>query len=158
MSAPASRKLGKYEIRKKLGRGGMADVYLAQDTALGYMVALKLIENSEDADTRDAIAAERRGAVLQAHLAAVDPRVVRVYDSGDLDDYFFVAMEYIDGQDLAELMRRGRLEVEFAADVAVAVAETLDHAHTLQVALDGKDFHGIVHGDIKPKNIRIDSH
>src|SRR5207302_4413867 len=98
MIAPASRKLGKYEIRQKLGRGGMADVYLAHDTALGQTVALKLIEESADADTRDAIEAERRGAVLQAHLAAVDPRVVRVYDSGDLDGYFFVAMEYIDGQ------------------------------------------------------------
>src|SRR5579864_9278471 len=158
MIAPAGRKLGKYEIRQKLGRGGMADVYLAQDTELGQAVALKLIEHSSDLDTRDSIEAERRGAVLQARLAAIDPRVARIYDSGDLDGFFFVAMEYIDGQDLAELMRRGRLEVEFAADVAIAVAETLDHAHTMQVTLEGKDFHGIVHGDIKPKNIRIDSH
>jgi len=158
MIAPAGRKLGKYEIRQKLGRGGMADVYLAQDTELGHLVALKLIEHSADLDIRDSIAAERRGAVLQGHLAAIDPRVVRIYDSGDLDGFFFVAMEYIDGQDLAELMRHGPLEVEFAADVALAVAETLEHAHTLQVEIDGKDFHGIVHGDIKPKNIRIDSH
>src|SRR5579864_5030406 len=96
MIAPAGRKLGKYEIRQKLGRGGMADVYLALDTELGQTVALKLIEHSADADTRDSIEAERRGAVLQAHLAAVDPRVARIYDSGDLDGFFFVAMEYID--------------------------------------------------------------
>ena len=76
MIAPASRKLGKYEIRQKLGRGGMADVYLAQDTEAGPPVALKLIEHSADADTRDAIEAERRGAELQARLAAIDPRVV----------------------------------------------------------------------------------
>src|SRR6202035_500104 len=63
----------------------------------------------------------------------------------------------IDGQDLAELMRRGRLEVEFAADVAVAVAKTLESAHNLQVAIAGKGYRGVVHGDIKPKNIRIDS-
>ena len=157
MIAPAGRKLGKYEIRQKLGRGGMADVYLAQDSEHGEMLALKLIEYSPDADTRDSIEAERRGAELQAKLAAVDPRVVRVYDCGDIDGFFYVAMEYIDGQDLAELTRRGRLAPEFAAEVASSVAQTLENAHQLSVEIEGKEFHGIVHGDIKPKNIRIDA-
>src|SRR5262249_55365823 len=89
-------------------------------------------------------------------LADIDPSVVRVYDANDADGYFYVAMEYIDGQDLAELMRRGPLATGFAVDVADAVARTLQHAHGLQVTIDGKDFHGVVHGDIKPKNIRID--
>jgi serine/threonine protein kinase len=154
MIAFASRRVGKYEIVRKLGRGGMADVYLAQDTAFGYTVALKLIEHSADADTVDSIAAERRGAELQAHLAAIDPRVAKVYDA---DGYFFVAMEYIDGQDLAALMRNGPLAPEFAADTAIAVARTLENAHCLQVAIEGKNIHGVVHGDIKPKNIRIDA-
>jgi tetratricopeptide (TPR) repeat protein/predicted Ser/Thr protein kinase len=157
MIAPPGRKLGKYEIRQKLGRGGMADVYLAQDTEQGQFVALKLIEHSPDADTRDFMDAERRGAELQAKLAAIDPRVVRVYDYGDLDGFFYVAMEYIDGQDLAELTRRGPLTPEFAAEVAWNVAQTLDHAHHLSVEIEGKVFQGIVHGDIKPKNIRIDA-
>ena len=135
----------------------MADVYLAQDTELGHQVALKLIEHSVDVDTRDAIVAERRGAELQARLAEIDPRVGRVYDCNDTDGYFYVAMEYVDGQDLAELMGHGPLAHEFAADVAIAVAETLEHAHTLHVSLDGRDCFGIVHGDIKPKNIRIDA-
>ncbi|HUI80972.1 MAG TPA: serine/threonine-protein kinase, partial [Bryobacteraceae bacterium] len=164
MIAPAGRKLGKYEILRKLGRGGMADVYLGNDTELGHNVALKLIEHAADADTRDSIEAERSGAALQGRLAEIDPRVVRVYGFGDLDGFFFVSMEYIDGQDLAELMRGGpdgtggRLEVEFATDVAIDVAETLDHAHSFQATIDGKEFHGIIHGDIKPKNIRVDSH
>jgi tetratricopeptide (TPR) repeat protein/predicted Ser/Thr protein kinase len=157
MIAPASRQIGKYVIREKLGRGGMADVYLAQDTALGHTVALKIVERSADQDTRDAIVAERRGAVLQEHLAAIDPRVVKVYEAGDTDGFFYVAMEYIDGQDLAELMRRGPLAVEFAADVAIAVARTLDNAHHLRVGIEGKDYQGVIHGDIKPKNIRIDA-
>ena len=157
MIAPASRKVGKYDILRKLGRGGMADVYLAQDSALNAAVALKLIEHAPDIDTQDSNDAERRGAMLQAHLAAVDPRVARIHDFGDVDGYFYVAMEYVDGQDLAELLRRGPVAVEFAVDVARAVAQTLDNAHNLQVAIGGKDFHGIVHGDIKPRNIRIDA-
>jgi len=135
----------------------MADVYLAQDTGAGCAVALKLIEHSPDADTRDAIDAERRGAELQARLAATEPRVTRVYDVGDLDGIFYIAMEYIDGQDLAELMRRGPLAVEFAADVAISVARVLESAHSLEAVIDGRDFKGIVHGDIKPKNVRITS-
>jgi tetratricopeptide (TPR) repeat protein/predicted Ser/Thr protein kinase len=158
MIAPASRKIGKYEIVRKLGRGGMADVYLTQDTENGGTVALKLIEHSTDADTVAAIEAERRGAELQARLAAIDPRVVRVYGAGDADGFFYVAMEYIDGQDLAELMRRGPLVPGFAAEVAASVAKTLDNAHNLEIAIGGKDFRGVVHGDIKPKNIRIDAH
>ncbi|HLK69945.1 MAG TPA: serine/threonine-protein kinase [Bryobacteraceae bacterium] len=158
MIAPASRKVGKYEIVRKLGRGGMADVYLATDTKLGHTLALKLIEHANDQDTCDAIEAERRGSVLQAHLAAVDHHVAQIYDSGDESGFFFVAMEYVDGQDLSELMKRGPLMQEFAVEVAVSVAQTLENAHDLQVELGGKEFHGIVHGDIKPKNIRVDSH
>src|ERR1035441_4244518 len=141
MIAPASRKIGKYEIVRKLGRGGMADVYLAQDTEKGGTVALKLIEHATEA--------ERRGAELQARLAAIDARVVRVYGAGDADGFFYVAMEYVDGQDLAELMRKGALALGFATEVAVAVAKTLDSAHNLEIAIDGKDFRGVVHGDIK---------
>jgi serine/threonine-protein kinase len=157
MIAPASRKLGKFEIRQKLGRGGMADVYLAQDTESGQLVALKLIEHSADADTCASIEAEMRGATLQARLADVDPRVVHVFGAGDLEGFFHVAMEYVDGQDLAELMRHGKLEVEFATDVALAVAQTLENAHKLEASIGGKEIQGIVHGDIKPKNIRIDA-
>src|SRR5664279_2182186 len=157
MIAPASRKIGKYEIVRKLGRGGMADVYLAHDSENGDAVALKLIEHATDADTIAAIEAERRGAELQARLAAIDPRVVRVYGAGDADGFFYVAMEYVNGQDLAELMRKGALALGFATEVAVAVAKTLDNAHNLEIAIDGKNFRGVIHGDIKPKNIRIDA-
>jgi tetratricopeptide (TPR) repeat protein len=155
MMVPVSRQLGKYEIRQKLGRGGMADVYLAQDTEGGFPVALKVIEHSADADTRDTIEAERRGALLQARLADVDPNVVRIFDAGDLEAYFFVAMEYVPGEDLADLLRTGPLDPRRACEMAFAIATTLDHAHNLRVQIDGKEYCGIVHGDIKPKNIRV---
>src|ERR1044072_8145452 len=132
MIAPASRKRGKYEIRRKLGRGGMADVYLAYDTEHAHEVALKLIEDAPDPDTRDFMEAERRGAELQARLAEVDPHVARVYDGGEVDGYFYVAMEYVDGRDLAEILRSGPLTPDHAADIAIAAAATLDAAHHLE--------------------------
>src|SRR3954447_12339807 len=136
----------------------MADVYLAFDTQYSCEVALKLIEQAADQDTRDFIEAERRGAELQARLAEVDPHVAKVFDCGDLDGFFFVSMEFVDGKDLSEVLRPGPLDPDAGADIAIAVAATLDAAHNLEVTIDGKKYHGIVHGDIKPKNIRIDTH
>jgi tetratricopeptide (TPR) repeat protein/predicted Ser/Thr protein kinase len=147
MVIPERRKLGKYEILSKLGRGGMADVYLARDTELGRNVALKVIERGGDPDSQESIEAERRGSELQAKLADIDPRVVKIFDAEDLDGYFGVAMEYVEGQDLSDLMRAGPVPVDEAVDIALAICETLQHAHALR----------IVHGDIKPKNIRIDT-
>ena len=156
MVVPERRKVGRYEILSKLGRGGMADVYLAQDTGQERTVALKVIEYGPDADSRETIEAERRGSQLQAKLAEVDPRVVQIFDAGDMDGYFAVAMEYVEGQDLSDLMRHGPAPVDDAADIALAICQTLHNAHTLEVTIDGKECRGIVHGDIKPKNIRID--
>jgi tetratricopeptide (TPR) repeat protein len=157
MVIPERRKVGKYEILSKLGRGGMADVYLAQDTENQRTVALKVIEYGPDADSRETIEAERRGSQLQAKLAEIDSRVVRIFDAGDMDGYFGVAMEYVEGQDLSDLMRHGLAPVDDAADIALAICQTLHNAHTLEITIDGKDYRGIVHGDIKPKNIRIDN-
>jgi len=157
MVIPERRKVGKYEILRKLGRGGMADVYLAQDAEHQRTVALKVIEQGPDADSRETIEAERRGSQLQAKLAEIDARVVRIFDTGDMDGYFVVAMEYVEGQDLSDLMRGGPASADDAVDIALAICQTLEHAHTLEVTIDGKECRGIVHGDIKPKNIRIDN-
>ena len=153
---PVNRKIGKFEIIRKLARGGMADVYLCRDGDTGKTVALKLIEHAYDPDTLDSIEAERRGSALQAQLALVDARVVQTYDVGDADDHFYVAMEYIEGEDLAEIIRRGPLPVEQAVEIAIEICETLEHAHRLETTIDGKAYQGIVHGDVKPRNIRID--
>jgi tetratricopeptide (TPR) repeat protein/predicted Ser/Thr protein kinase len=134
----------------------MADVYLAQDTEHQRTVAIKVIEQGPDADSRETIEAERRGSQLQAKLAEIDARVVKIFDTADLDGYFVVAMEYIEGQDLSDVMRHGPAAPDDAVDIALAICQTLEHAHTLEVVIDGKQCRGIVHGDIKPKNIRID--
>jgi serine/threonine protein kinase len=147
MVMPENRRIGPYEILHKLGRGGMADVYLAQDNDRGRQVALKVIEHGSDHDSREAIEAERRGADLQSKLSEIDARVVKIFENGDIDGYFGVAMEYVEGQDLADLIRSGPVPPDQAADIALAICETLEHAHSLR----------IVHGDIKPKNIRIDT-
>jgi serine/threonine protein kinase len=156
MVIPERRKVGKYEILRKLGRGGMADVYLAQDTEHERTVALKVIEQGPDADSRETIEAERRGSQLQSEAGG--DRLARGEDfrRGDMDGYFVVAMEYVEGQDLSDLMRHGPAAPDDAVDIALAICQTLEHAHTLEVTIDGKECRGIVHGDIKPKNIRID--
>ena len=147
MVMPERKKVGKYQILSKLGRGGMADVYLALDSDGGRQVALKLIEHGPDEDSRETIEAERRGSELQSKLSEIDARVVKIFEITDMDGYFGVAMEYVEGHDLSDLMRHGPVPVDEAADIALAICETLQHAHSLR----------IVHGDIKPKNIRIDT-
>jgi hypothetical protein len=153
---PVNRKIGNFEIIRKLARGGMADVYLGRVDDDGRTIALKIIEHASDPDTLDSIEAERRGSALQASLAAIDSRVVQIYGAGDADDFFYVAMEYIEGQDLSEIIRSGPLPVPRAVDICIEICETLEHAHGLQTTIDGKACRGIIHGDIKPRNIRID--
>jgi len=157
MVMPERRKVGSYEILRKLARGGMGDVYLAHDAQNERDIALKVIEQGQDQDSRETIEAERRGALLQSRLSEIDGGVVKIYETGDMDAYFFVAMEYIEGHDLSDLLRGGPAQPDDAVDIALDVCRTLHHAHTLDVTIDGKAFRGIVHGDIKPRNIRIDS-
>ena len=81
----------------------MTDVYLAIDTVENRKAALKLVKQDGDKMTQLVLEAERRGAAIQKELHHVDPRMVQIYDSGDLDGYFFVAMQYVEGRNLAEV-------------------------------------------------------
>jgi hypothetical protein len=124
---------------------------------LNRQVGLKLIDAGSDRDSIDAVAAERRGAVLQDQLAKRETsgRVAQIFEVGERDGYFYIAMEYIEGEDLSELVARGPLEPQRAVDIALDVLDVLVKAHTFQTTIDDRQHRGIIHGDIKPRNIRI---
>jgi hypothetical protein len=148
------KQFGRFEILRKLGRG-MSDVYLAHDPAADRKVVLKLIEQSRDPATQMMVDAERRGAAIQQQLHALDPRILEVYEYGEHDGCFFVAMQYAEGRSLAELLRsEGRIDPLRAAAYAAEAASQLATLHAFQADLDGKS-RAVVHGDIKPSNIQI---
>ncbi len=153
-------KFGKYEIVRKLSRS-MTDVYLAREPGIpeagvpGRQVVLKLIEESGDDFTRTAIEAEKRGAQLQRQLHALDHRILEVYDFGEQDGSFFVALEYFEGLTLAELqIREKRLDARRASRYAAEICSQLRTLHSFVSDLNGR-MTAVVHGDIKPSNIQI---
>jgi eukaryotic-like serine/threonine-protein kinase len=145
---------GRYQIVRKLGRS-MTDVYLALDPFLKMHVVLKLIEQSGDHFTRIVIEAERRGAQIQKELRELDRRVLEVYDFGELDGCFFVAMEYFAGHNIAEILQsERRLDPPRACRYALEVLSQLERMHAFVSDFDGR-LRAVVHGDIKPSNIQI---
>jgi hypothetical protein len=145
MGAPA--RVGKYEILRPLGKS-MTEVYLALDTATGRRVALKLIPLAPDQRTCLLVEAERRGAALQKELRHLDQRVVEVYEYGELDGYFFVAMQFVVGRTVADVLAIDRtVDPNRAAIIALELCEQLAKFHSSQSA--------VVHGDIKPSNIHL---
>ena len=149
------RELGKYRILKLLPLGGMGRVYLATDTLSNAEVALKLIDLEGGPEQVEIVDAERRGAILQARLCGLDSRIVQVNAYGELNEYYFIEMEYIHGQDLSEVLAKGPLGVPFAARIGADICGVLDVTHTFRGEIDDHSYHGVVHGDIKPRNIRI---
>ena len=149
--SPATQ-FGPYQIIRRLGKS-MNEVYLALDTRANRQAALKLIKSGPDAVSRLVTESERRGAAIQQRLQALDPRVIEVYDYGDLDGYFFVAMQYVEGRNLAEaLARDGRMSALRAARIALEICGQLEKFHTFKP--DGAPA-SVVHGDIKPSNIHL---
>ena len=145
---------GRYEIISKLGRG-MSDVYLALDAAESRHAVLKIVEQSQDSWTQVVLEAERRGAQIQKQLHDVDPRFLEIYDCGELNGCYFVAMQYVEGKTLAEMLESARrMEPADAARYAAEVCSQLDKLHSFQIEIEGRK-RAVVHGDIKPSNIQI---
>lgn len=134
----------RYRIVGLLGRGGMGEVYQADDLELGQTVALKLLPERLSGD--DAALTLLRNEVRVARQIS-HPNVCRVYDIGEVEGQYFVSMEYVDGEDLASLLRRiGRVSSEKALDMIRQLAAGLAAAHDL----------GVLHRDFKPANIMLD--
>ena len=135
------KKLGHYEILGELGRGGCGVVYRALDPALGRTVAIKTILSDGSGDSsRERFRREARSAGGLSH-----PNIVTIHEFNDSGDVMFIAMEYIDGQTLAERMSQPKLPIPFVLSTVRAAADALDFAHASN----------IVHRDVKPANFLI---
>ena len=148
-------RLGPYEIVQPIGSGGMAHVFLALDTRSGARVALRLVPTGRDHEAREILDAERWGATLQEQFSAVCGLVPRVYEHGELPDYFYVAMEYLEGENLSDVIARGRVQPERAAGIVIELCRFLEAAHDFQVTVEGRALRSLLHGDLKPRNIRV---
>jgi eukaryotic-like serine/threonine-protein kinase len=135
---------GRYRIIRRLGSGGMADVYCAEDTQLGREVALKLLYRrfAEDSEFVERFRREASSAAGLQH-----PNVVQVFDRGEWDGTYYIAMEFLHGRNLKQVVRdHGALEPALAVDLVIQILKAARFAHR----------RGIVHRDIKPHNVIVD--
>ena len=142
MTIATGTKLGRYEIRSQLGKGGMGEVYLAHDTKLDRKVALKILP-AEVAAHQDRM----RRFVQEAKTASGlnHPNILTIYEIEQIDSVNFIATEFIDGVTLRQRMRNAPMKLREVLDVAVQIASALSAAHAAN----------IVHRDIKPENTML---
>ena len=135
---------GRYKIIKKLGTGGMATVYLAEDQELGRRIAIKIL-NAKHASDKQFVERFRREASSAAGLS--HPNIVQIYDRGNAEGTYYIAMEVIEGLSLKELIiERGPSPIPVAVNYARQILAALRFAHR----------NGVVHRDIKPHNVLVD--
>jgi eukaryotic-like serine/threonine-protein kinase len=142
MTLPAGTKLGRYEIRSKIGAGGMGEVYLAEDTQLHRKVALKVLP-AEVAANKDRMRRFNQEATAAAALN--HPNIAHIYEIGESEGTSFIAMEFVDGVTLREKIHRDQTDLRRLLRHLQHAAEGLAKAHAA----------GIVHRDLKPDNIMV---
>ena len=148
-------RVGHYEIHEEIGRGGMAVVFLATDTLTSRQVALKLVSIEADRDGQQVLEAERWGATLQEEFCRESRYVPEVFEHGTHGPYFYIAMEHLAGRNLSEIIGEGPMPVARAVRVAIQLCEFLQAAGAFERTLDGRQFKLLLHGDLKPRNIRV---
>ncbi|MGZ4308527.1 MAG: protein kinase domain-containing protein [Gaiellaceae bacterium] len=141
---PLGAQVAGYRISGTLGRGGMGFVYEAEHAVLGRKAALKTLlpELVQDGDFRERLVNESRTVAALDH-----PSIIPIYDAGDADGIVYIAMRYVAGGDLAQLVESGTLETERALDILEQVAGALDAAHANE----------LVHRDVKPANVLVEA-
>src|SRR5438309_5806219 len=142
MKIEAGTKLGRYEIRAKIGEGGMGEVYLAEDMQLRRHVALKILPR-QVASNKDRM--RRFTPEAQAAAALNHPHIAHIYDIGEADGLHFISMEFVDGLTLRQLIHDQRIDLAKLLRYLQNVADGLAKAHAS----------GIVHRDLKPDNIMV---
>ena len=135
-------KLGRYEIRSKIGEGGMGEVYLAQDTKLDRKVALKIlpVEVAAHPDRMKRFLQEAKTVSALNH-----PNIITIYEIEHIDSVNFIATEFIDGETLRQRLKNAPVKLGEVLDVATQIASALSGAHAA----------GVMHRDIKPENIML---
>ena len=135
-------RISHYRIIRRLDRGGMGEVFLAEDTRLGRQLALKLLlaEHTRDADRLRRFEQEARAASALNH-----PNILTIYEIGRAGDRHYIATEYVEGETLRQAIKRGPVAAAEAVDLAAQIAEALSAAHAA----------GVVHRDIKPENVML---
>lgn len=142
MALAVGTRLGRYEIRSPIGKGGMGEVYLAEDTQLERTIALKTLPTDV---ARDRERMHRFIREAKATAALSHPNIAHIYEIGEAEGTTFIAMEYVEGETLRQHLKRERVSTDEALGIALQVAGALAEAHA----------EGIIHRDIKPENIML---
>src|SRR5262245_36435890 len=142
MNIPSGTRLGRYEINRKIGEGGMGEVYLAQDTKLDRKVALKILpaDVAADRSRMNRFVQEAKAASALNH-----PNIITIYEIDETEADHFIATEFIDGETVRESLRKAPMTASTALDIAAQIAAALAAAHQA----------GIIHRDIKPENVMV---
>lgn len=151
------QQLGPYEILQVIGHGMAGSVFLARDTRNDRRVALKVVPHGAEVEAAEIVTAERSGAELQRQLSQVSSRVPVVFEHGDHESGYFVAMEYLDGENLSTRIARGPVPAEEAVHIGIELCRFLEEAYRFETVIGDREFRSLVHGDLTPRNIRITS-